>query len=300
MEREQVSALSDPDISETPEAFSLFGEPLFRAPLRPETREKQEDLYAEALKDYRENPEDPDTIIWFGRRTAYLGRYRESVAIYSKGLEIHPEEPKLYRHRGHRYISLRRFDLAIDDFKKAAALIKGRPDEVEPDGMPNERNAPVSSLHFNIWYHLGLAYYVSGRLEDALRAYEACMEVSKIPDKVVATSHWLYMTLRLLGRGGEAAKVLEPIDEEMDVIENQNYHDCLLMYKGYIDAENLMEKAREQGALGLVTIGYGVANWYNYTGEKERAKGMLREILDTGSWAGFGYIAAEADLKRMG
>ncbi len=292
--------MSDSVIPETPEAFSLFGEPLFRAPLRPETLEKQESLYAEALKGYRENPDDPDAIIWFGRRTAYLGRYRESVAIYSKGLERYPEESKLYRHRGHRYISLRRFVLAVDDFEKAAILIEGKQDEVEPDGLPNERNTPVSSLHFNIWYHLGLAYYVSGRFEDALRAYKACMEVSKIPDKIVATSHWLYMTLRLLGKGREAAEVLEPIREVMDIIENQNYNDCLLMYKGQTNVEALLEKAREQGALGLVTIGYGVANWYNYNGELEEAKGILREILDTGSWAGFGYIAAEADLKRLG
>jgi tetratricopeptide (TPR) repeat protein len=251
------------------------------------------------LKGYKENPDDPDAIIWFGRRTAYLGRYRESVAIYSKGLERYPEEPKLYRHRGHRYISLRRFDLAVDDFEKAAALIEVKPDEVEPDGMPNERNTPVSSLHFNIWYHLGLAYYVSGRFEAALRAYRSCMGVSKIPDKIVATSHWLYMTLRLLGKVREAAEVLEPIQEEMDVIENQNYHDCLLMYKGQTNVDVLLEKAREQGALGLVTIGYGVANWYNYNGDLEKAKEILREILDTGSWAGFGYIAAEADLKRL-
>jgi tetratricopeptide (TPR) repeat protein len=300
VEGEQVKAMSDSDIPETPEAFSLFGEPLFRAPLRPETLEKQEALYAEAFKGYRENPDDPDAIVWFGRRTAYLGRYRESVAIYSKGLERYPEEPKLYRHRGHRYISLRRFNLAVDDFEKAAALIEGKPDEVEPDGIPNERNTPVSSLHFNIWYHLGLAYYVSGRFEDALRAYRSCMEVSKIPDKIVATSHWLYMTLRLLGKEREAAEVLEPIEKGMDVIENQNYHDCLLMYKGQTNVEALMEKAREQGTLGLVTIGYGVANWYNYNGERGKAKAILEEILDTGSWAGFGYIAAEADLKRLG
>jgi tetratricopeptide (TPR) repeat protein len=292
--------LSDSDVQDTPEAFSLFGEPLFRAPLRPETLEKQEALYDEALKKCRENPDDPDALIWLGRRTAYLGRYRDSIVIYSRGLKAHPEEPKLYRHRGHRYITLRRFDLAVDDFEKAATLIEGKPDEVEPDGLPNERNTPVSSLHFNIWYHLGLAYYLSGRFEDALRAYRSCMEVSKIPDKIVATSHWLYMTLRLLGKEREAADVLEPIEEGMDVIENQNYQDCLLMYKGRTDVEALMEKAREQGTLGLVTIGYGVANWYNYNGELGKAKAILEEILDTGSWAGFGYIAAEADLKRLG
>jgi len=64
--------------------------------------------------------------------------------------------------------------------------------------------------------------------------------------------------------------------------------------------EAVMAEAREQGALGLVTTGYGVANWYRYNGEEERAAGILREIVALEGWAGFGYIAAEADLKRMG
>ena len=267
--------------------------------MRPETQEKQEALYEEALKDYQENPDDPDAIIWLGRRTAYLGRHRESIAIYTKGAEGHPEDPRFYRHRGHRFITLRRFDLAVEDFQKAASLIKGKPDEIEPDGIPNPRGTPVSSLHFNIWYHLGLAYYLTGRFEEAREAYTACMGISKLPDKAVATSHWLYMTLRRLGKETEASQVLEPIHDGMDVIENQNYHDCLLMYKGETTVEALLKKARDQGALGLVTIGYGVANWYLYNGENERAVEVLKEIMDTGSWAGFGYIAAEADLKRL-
>ncbi len=282
------------------EAFSLFGEPLFRAPLRPESSEKQEAMYRDALKDFEENPEDADAIIWLGRRTAYLGRYLEAASIYSMGIGVHPDDSRLYRHRGHRFITLRRFDLAIDDFERASELIKGKPDEVEPDGMPNERGVPVSSLHFNIWYHLGLAYYLEGRFEDAVRAYRECMEVSEIHDKLVATSHWLYMTQRRLGLEEEASGVLERIHGLMDIIENQNYHDCLLMYKGEKTPEALLENARGTGTLGLVTTGYGVANWYLYNDDGERAVGILREIIATGAWAGFGYIAAEADLRRLG
>ena len=37
-------------------------------------------------------------------------------------------------------------------------MIAGKEDSIEPDGMPNPQNIPVSSLHTNIWYHLGLAY----------------------------------------------------------------------------------------------------------------------------------------------
>ena len=283
-----------------PETFSLFGEPLFKTPLRPETMETQQKLYDEARKNWEKDPDDPDNIIWLGRRTAYIGNFRESIAIYSMGIEKHPQDPRMYRHRGHRFISLRFFDQAINDFEKAAELIEGKPDEIEPDGMPNERGVPVSSLHFNIWYHLGLAYYLKADFEKALHAYEMCMKASEIDDKVIATAHWYYMTLRRLGRETEADNILETITADMDVIENYHYHKCLMMYKGENTPEALMKEARDMGDLGLVTIGYGVANWYHYNGDIERATAILREITGAVGWAGFGYIAAEADLYHLG
>ncbi len=287
-------------LPEDPETFSLFGEPLFKTPLRADILERQKKLYDEALTNYKAAPEDADNIIWLGRRTAYIGDFRKSIAIYSMGIKKHPTDPRMYRHRGHRFITLRFFDQAISDFEKAAELIKGKPDEIEPDGIPNERGIPVSSLHFNIWYHLGLAYYLKADFEKALHAYEMCMKASEIDDKVIATAHWYYMTLRRLGREAEAKKILENITEDMDVIENHHYHKCLMMYKGKNKPETLMKEAYEMGDLGLVTIGYGVANWYHYTGDKEKAADILREIVAVEGWAGFGYIAAEADLYHMG
>ena len=287
-------------LPEDPETFSLFGEPLFKTPLREDILERQKKLYDEALKNYETDPDDADNIIWLGRRTAYIGDFRKSIAIYSMGIKKHPTDPRMYRHRGHRFITLRFFDQAISDFEKAAELIEGKPDEIEPDGIPNERGIPVSSLHFNIWYHLGLAYYLKADFEKALHAYEMCMKASEIDDKVIATAHWYYMTLRRLNRKDQAEKILEKITDDMDVIENHHYHKCLMMYKGENTPEEVMKEAYEMGDLGLVTTGYGVANWYNYTGDEEKAAGILREIVSVEGWAGFGYIAAEADLYHMG
>lgn len=291
--------MTNPKLPETPEAFSLFGEPLNQQPPRPEVVEKQKAFYDKALLDWEKKPEDADAIIWLGRRTAYLGRIREAAAIFSQGIEAHPNDPRMHRHRGHRFISLRLFDQAIDDLERAAELIEGTADEIEPDGIPNERNQPVSSLHFNVWYHLGLAYYLVGDYESALSCYEECLKVSEIPDKLVATTHWTYMTLRLLERSDEAEKLLTPINEEMDIVENQHYHRLLLMYKGLLNPDGVMEEARAQGPLAVATVGYGVGNWYLYNDSVEKAVEMYNEILDTGGWAGFGYIAAEADLKWL-
>jgi tetratricopeptide (TPR) repeat protein len=233
-----------------------------------------------------------DSLIWYGRRTAYLGRYLEAVNIFTDGIRQYPNDARMLRHRGHRWITLRELDKAVADLTKAAELIEGKPDEIEPDGLPNARNIPTSTLQSNIWYHLGLAHYLRGDFESALRAYRRCMLVSKNPDGVVSTSHWLYMTLRRLGRNDEAEAVLAPISTDMDVIENQSYHKLLLMYRGEIAPEELL---RENDA----AIHYGVANWYLYNGQRDRAKELFHRIVAEKDWAAFGTIAAEADLRRL-
>ncbi|HYW08338.1 MAG TPA: hypothetical protein VE913_15375, partial [Longimicrobium sp.] len=120
-----------------PEAVSMFGHRLYAPELPLERRTALEGELAAARRVYEATPENPDAILWYGRRTAYLGRYREAVEIFSEGAKRHPRDARMYRHRGHRYITLRQFDRAVRDLRRAAELTAGRPDEVEPDGMPN-------------------------------------------------------------------------------------------------------------------------------------------------------------------
>ena len=112
-----------------------------------------------AEKKYRADSSNDEHIIWYGRRLAYLGNYKEAIAIYTKGINRPPGNARFYRHRAHRYITLRCYDNAIADLKKAVELIRDQIDEIEQDGIPNEKNIPTSTLHTNIYYHLGLAYY---------------------------------------------------------------------------------------------------------------------------------------------
>jgi tetratricopeptide (TPR) repeat protein len=291
-----------PDGTDGAEAVSLFGEPLAAPALPPATRADREAKLAAARAEAAAHPDDVDAAIWLGRRTAYLGRYREAIDIYTRALAAHPDEPRLLRHRGHRYLSVRRFDLAVADLERAAKLVAGQPDEVEPDGLPNARNTPVSTLQTNIWYHLGLAHYLlggPGDLENARKAFEEGLKISTNADMRVSTTHWLYMTLRRLGRVGEAEALLEPIRPDMDVIENRAYHLLTLMYKGDIPPEAI--PGLNDGGADAPTLGYGLADWYLYNGQRDEAVKAFREILTwKDQWSAFGYIAAEADLKRLG
>lgn len=282
--------------AQQPEAVSLLGEPLFAREMTAETRARLEADLAAARAAYQAAPDDPDAIIWLGRRLGYLERYREAVAVFTEGILKHPGDARMYRHRGHRYITLRRFDDAVADLSRAADLVRGTPDEVEPDGAPNEYGIPTSTLQSNIWYHLGLAHYLRGDWERALAAYREAMEVSRNDDMLVATSDWLYMTLRRMGRDAEAAAVLEPIHPEMRILENDAYHRRLLMYKGALEPDALLDPNAD--ALTLATQGYGVGNWHLYNGRTERAMEVFRSVVAGPYWAAFGYIAAEAELAR--
>lgn len=282
-----------------PEATSLLGKPLMSSPVAADARKLLEENLAKAEVVYGRNPDDADAIVWLGRRTAYLGRYRAAIDIFGDGIEKHPDDARMYRHRGHRYITVRELDRAVADLKRAAAIVAQRADEVEPDGQPNARNIPTSTLNSNIYYHLGLAHYLKGDFGAALDAYRECMRFSKNDDMRSATSHWLYMTLRRLDRQGEARQALETITPTMEIIENASYHKLLLMYKGDEKPDALMAAAT--AGLDGVTIGYGVANWHLYNGRRDQAIEVLRRIVDgqAAQWPAFGYIAAEAELARL-
>ena len=294
MSSESTPASAEPE----PAPHSLSGEPLYPMALDEEQRVRLESNLADAKAAFDAAPDEEENIIWYGRRLAYLWRYREAIDVFSAGIERHPESYRLLRHRGHRYITVREFENAIADLERAAELIDGIADEVEQDGAPNAAGIPRSTSHTNIWYHLGLAYYLTGQFDKAASAYESCLEFSKNDDMLIATLDWQYMTLRRLGRDEDANAVLEAVSEEMDILENHSYHRRLLMYKGLVSPDELLAP-EGASSLELATQGYGVANWYWVNGDEERAISILEQILDGDYWAAFGYIAAEADLERL-
>ncbi|MEJ7760845.1 MAG: hypothetical protein WKF55_14780 [Gemmatimonadaceae bacterium] len=282
------------------EAISFLGDSLRTFPLAADTRARYEALLAEARASSDRAPTNADSIVWLGRRLAYLGRIREAIGVYTRGIAIHPDNAWLYRHRGHRYITVRGLPRAIADFERAADLVRGAPDQIEPDGQPNARNTPIGTLHSNIDYHLALAYYLSGDFARALPVYQRELAGRINDDRRVSIAHWYYMALRRLGRVDEAARILVPISREMKVIENETYLRLLLMYKGELPADSVLSmNASGEMSVTDATAAYGIGNWHLYNGRAAEAERIFGRILAGGQWGAFGYIAAEADLARM-
>ncbi|MGE0439779.1 MAG: tetratricopeptide repeat protein [Gemmatimonadales bacterium] len=280
------------------EATSLLGKPLHRPPMSAAAAATAERNLAAAKRALDHTPENADSLIWYGRRLGYLGRYGDAIAVYTRAIGLHPADARLYRHRGHRYLTTRRLDLAIADFDKAYDLTRNRPDEIEPDGQPNARGIPTSTLKSNIRYHLGLAWYLKGEFARALPYYQEDVAAAVNPDMTVASSHWLYMTLRRLGRDADARRVIEPIRADLEIIENQSYHRLLLMYRGDLPADSILGPAERGDAIQDATVAYGVGNWHRYNGRPAEARRLFERILAGPQWGAFGYLAAEAELAR--
>jgi tetratricopeptide (TPR) repeat protein len=287
--KEEVGIVSD--WPHTYQAISKFGDTLYSKP----PSEKIAAQYEAKKKAFEENPNLENTI-WLGRFTAYTGKYREAIQLYSQGLEKFPNESRLLRHRGHRYISIREFDNAIADLEEAAKRIEGKENMVEEDGMPNAQNIPLSTMHGNIYYHLGLAHYFKNNDQKAVDAFKKCLRTSPNPDNVVSATHWIYTINCQMGRKSTGANYVKNIASNLTVIENEAYLKACLLYKGELQPAQI-QKQPDGTATGSALL-YGLGNYLLCEGDSVAAKQIFENIVAGDDWASFGYIAAEVDLAN--
>jgi tetratricopeptide (TPR) repeat protein len=264
--------------------------------LSTEVKMKMENQLDEARQVYLKDTLNADALIWYGRRYAYLGKYQEAIEIFSQGVERFPGDARFLRHRGHRAITLRCNQQAIIDLTLAAELTQAKSDEIEPDGMPNVQNIPTSTLKGNIWYHLGLALYLEKDFYRAGVVYKSCLKFSTNPDMYMATAYWLYITLRRDGKDLEAKALLETVEVGLPLIENEEYYEMLLLYKGVLREDQLMDKLNSSGgSRENATLGYAMGMYFQLKNQPEKAKSMFKEVLSGNQWSSFGFIAAEKE-----
>lgn len=283
------------------EATSLLGQSLQRPAFDPEREAQLEQDLAAAESALAADPGNPELLIWVARRQAYLGRYRDSIATFTRDVTQFPDDARFLRHRGHRWITVRELDKAVQDLTAASRLIKGKDDEIEPDGQPNAAGVPTSTLHTNIWYHLGLAHFLRGEFDAACEDYAKCRAACTNNDMLYATLAWEYLALRRAGQDEQAANLLEKIDPQVQLLENGDYRDCLLLYRGDLTVEAFLAAAGDADDRPLTdaTRGLALAQFLLLQGKTDEAMRQLETVLSGPQWAAFGFIAAEAELARL-
>lgn len=287
------------------EATSLLGRPLFPPRLTEARRGQIETNLELARRAFEAGTGGEAAVIAYGRQLAYLGKFREAIDVYTRGLTEFPTSYRLLRHRGHRYLTCRLFDLALSDLKRAWELAKDQADAPELDGSdrPGALSASRSTDKSNILYHLALTHYMRGEFEKAAELFGQYPDLAKgggriNDDIVVSFVNWQHLALRQLGREKDAAAVLKVCRPRMDVRENQAYHALLRVYKGEVPADVLAGTPHTSLSTNLV-IGYGVATYKLLNGDRVGAQAMYEQLVTNELWPSFGVLGAEAELARQ-
>lgn len=291
--QEQTTNSTEPP---TAEAISFGGKPLFAARVDSAVLAKA-DSTINAIRTKGDLTEEDYILI--GQQLIGSNRFKASVDNYTEGLSKFPDSFKLLRHRGHRYISIRQLDNAIADLNKAEELIRNQPDVPEYDATGHE----TGTYQHWIWYHIGLYYFLNQAYIQAAPAYEKCLAASRNDKNIVGATDWLYNTYMRLNEQDKAQQLLEAITPDMDTDREHPYFRRVMLYKGVITPEELVDVNQDPAktSVGDVTKMYGLANWYAYQGDKEKAMKLYEKIVQSESgWPGFAYAAAEKELTYTG
>lgn len=272
--------MPDSQSTATPEAISPLG-PVYHADRFSGAQlTEQETVLAELRSAHEADPADLAKLLAYGRQLAFMWRYRDSIEIYSNGLTDHPLAWELYRFRGHRYISTRRYAEAEADLDRAAEL---------------------HGDNFEICYHLGLARWLRGDFAGAAQAYRRCYAVTGEDSHKVAIVYWLYLALLRTGQEREAQAMLA-VDYPPDVGDNVHYHRLLEVFRANLTEQQLLDLrpvGHDEGISWYGTVGYGLGAWHLLHGRTEQAVQAFRQVMASRHWSAFGFIAAETELAQL-
>jgi Flp pilus assembly protein TadD len=221
------------------------------------------------------DPRNVDRIIDLGLAQSNVRQYREAIQTFTRGLTIAPNNALLYRWRGHRYLSVRELDRAMDDLTHGASL---------------------DSTIYGIWYHLGIVRYVRGDVAGAAAAFARAQ--SRAPDagELAGSTDWLWMSLSRAGQQAEAKAMLDRHPDSLPV--TNAYARRLELYRGQIGPDQVLTPADTED-IQVATLSYGLGNWYLVRGDTANARTWFERSVRSGGWPAFGFIVSEAELRRL-
>ena len=84
-----------------------------------------------------------------------------------------------------------------------------------------------------------------------------------------------------------------------DSLETTNaYRQRLRLYRGEISPDSVVTAA-DTADVAMATLSYGVGNWHLVRGDTVQARRWFEHAIASGGWPAFGFMAAEADLRRL-
>ena len=220
-------------------------------------------------------PRSVQRAIELGVAQAGARQMQEAVQTFTRALATAPNEPMLYRWRGHRELSVRQLDRAMADLTRGYGL---------------------DSTNYGILYHLGVLRFVRGDFNAAADAFARAQPRAPDAGELAGSTDWLWMSLQRAGRSREADAMLARRPDSLPT--TAAYARRLKLYRGEITPEALITPA-DTGDVDVATLRYGLGNWYLVRGDSTRARAEFARSIASGGWPAFGFIASEEELARM-
>lgn len=221
------------------------------------------------------DPRSIDRIIALGVAQSGVRQYREAIETFTRGLRIAPNNALLYRWRGHRYLSTRQFDRALDDLSRGAKL---------------------DSTIYGIWYHLGIVRFVRRDFAGAAAAFTRALPIAPDSGERSGATDWLWMSLARAGRSAEARALL---DRHPDTPPAGNaYTQRLRLYRGEVLPDSVFTPA-DTSDIQIATLSYGIGNWFLVRGDTSQARKWFERSVASGGWPAFGFIMSEVELRGL-
>jgi len=221
------------------------------------------------------DPRNVALLIQLGQAQSGARQFREAIATFTRGFELAPNDPMLYRWRGHRYLSVREFDRAQEDLTRGFRL---------------------DSTNYGILYHLGIVRFARGDFAGAADAFARAQPLAPEAGELAGATDWLWMSLARAGRTAEARATLDRRPDSLPV--SNAYAQRLRLYRGEVGPDAVLTPA-DTGDVLVATLSFGIGNWYLVQGDKTRARQWFERSVASGGWPAFGFILSEIGLQRL-
>jgi len=250
----------------------------YRAPSGTEYRAQNDTgPVARATAALAADPRNVSRIIALGVAQSGARQFREAIETFTRGLAIAPNDPMLYRWRGHRYLSVREFDRAAADLARGYTL---------------------DSTNYGILFHTGVLHFARGEFAQAARMFTKAQPRAPDGGELAGSTDWLWMSLARAGRLAEANAMVTRRPDSLPTAPGYAYAQRLKLYRGET-APNALITPADTADVQIATLSYGLGNWYMVRGDTTRARAAFERAVRSGGWPGFGFIVAEAELRRL-
>ncbi|MPM01893.1 hypothetical protein SDC9_48133 [bioreactor metagenome] len=237
--------------------------------------------------------EDSEEMFWLRESDDYAsrvklgnflsGQYRfgESAQEYTDAMKIRSDDPMLHIRLAGTYLTLRRFNEAMDEYRRSLSL-----------GMSEKTAA----------YPMGVWYYLREDYKTAAEWFEKCLPCGD--EMAIAVIYWHTLSCY---RAGLDASLLQTYHADMKVGHHTAYCLAVSVFAAGIlpeDAATQIESNTDN--LNYVISMYGLCGYLEHIGKQVDAQEYLQKLLARDSiWPCISYLAAwndralqESDLTK--